>query len=455
MMGVRTILIILLIAVVLTIAGIVGSEYYTSQPEFCNICHVMKRYYNTWQKDKHAEKGVVCVDCHYAPGEKVTAKAKIKGLKHLTAYFTMSPVEREKQVYVPTKVPDISCITSACHPKEKFQDKRIKFTEKIPYIHKTHFDKTIEGQTLHCNTCHIHRSADKHFEVPKEACYLCHFKNAKFGEERAKCSLCHEIPTKPLQKKKPEPGAKLITHQTIEKDKVPCYSCHYELIQGEGLIKERECLDCHEKGEALEALKKEDKKEVLHKAHVGEQNAKCFNCHDFIQHKETDFLDPVRLACDGCHPDHHISQKVLLAGLERKGVPKTPSLMFEVKTTCLGCHQAERIVKGEKVMHGAPETCARCHVEKTAEMVKQWKDSIAKALNEAKELKKEAEEVIAKAKGKVPDKKLKEVMAMFKEAQQNVLLVEAGGGVHNQKYSIQLLDIAMGNFEKAIDLLKE
>ncbi len=453
--GIIIFLIVLGVIFIIVAAGIVGSEYYTSQPQFCNSCHIMNRYYDTWKNSRHGEKDVTCVECHYAPGEKATPKSKFKGLKHLTTYFTLSERGRKAQVFVPTKVPDASCLTSECHPKEKFLDKKLKATEKIPYVHKTHEEKTIEGHKLHCNTCHMHRSADKHFEVPREACFLCHFKNAAFNEGRSKCSLCHEIPTKSLQKKQPEPGAKLITHQTIEKDNVPCYSCHHVLIQGKGDIKEKECLDCHEKGEALEALKKENKKEILHKAHVADQNAKCFSCHEPIQHKEADFLDSVRLDCAGCHPDHHISQKMLLAGLERKGVPQTPSLMFEVKTTCLGCHQDERLVKGEKVIHGSPKACARCHVEKTAQMVKEWKDSIAKALKEAKELEKEAKEAIEKARGKAPDKTLKQTMTMFKEGLENVQLVEAGGGVHNQKYSIQLLDIAMNNFEGAMDLLKE
>jgi hypothetical protein len=34
-------------------------------------------------------------------------------------------------------------------------------------------------------------------------------------------------------------------------------------------------------------------------------------------------------------------------------------------------------------------------------------------------------------------------------------LVEYGGGVHNKKYSVMLLDEAMNNFEDAIDLLSE
>ena len=46
-------------------------------------------------------------------------------------------------------------------------------------------------------------------------------------------------------------------------------------------------------------------------------------------------------------------------------------------------------------------------------------------------------------------------MAMFKEGQDNLSIVEFGGGVHNQKYAVKLLDEAMNRFEDAIDLLGE
>jgi hypothetical protein len=46
-------------------------------------------------------------------------------------------------------------------------------------------------------------------------------------------------------------------------------------------------------------------------------------------------------------------------------------------------------------------------------------------------------------------------MAMLKEGREYMSLVEYGGGVHNKKYSVMLLDEAMNNFEDAIDLLSE
>ena len=311
---------------------------------------------------------------------------------------------------------------------------------------------------MHCTTCHQHETEKKHFEVSKEKCFLCHFKNTEFNVERSKCSLCHVIPTKPLQKQKKEgeakPDEKPLTHQSLEEAKVPCWSCHLQLVKGKGAIKEEKCLDCHDNEKPI--IKEVSNKKLMHREHVAGQNASCFNCHETIEHnKEADFIDPVREACSACHPDHHIYQKMLLLGEGRKGVPKMPALMSEVKTNCLGCHMDERLVKGEKVAQGTGKTCAACHTEKHEAMAKEWKDKATEELKNAKEVEKEALDVITSAKGKVSEEKLKEAMAMLKEGQESMHIVEYGGGVHNKKYSVMLLDAAMNNFEDAIDLLSE
>jgi len=233
---------------------------------------------------------------------------------------------------MPTKVSDSSCMTSDCHPKEKFLDKEVKFTEKVPFIHKTHEEKTIEGQKLHCDTCHQNITVDKHFEVTEKVCFLCHFKNTDFNEGRAKCSLCHKIPTRSLQSQKKEsnPDEKPITHQSLEQAGVPCQSCHYEIIQGKGKVEKQNCFSCH--NYSFEVEKKAGEKKLMHTEHVAGQHvagqlAKCFDCHEPIQHKAAEFLDPVRLNCLTCHPDHHKYQKMLLVGDKRKGISKMPGLI--------------------------------------------------------------------------------------------------------------------------------
>lgn len=444
----KIILIVIAIFVVIVIAGIIGADYYTAQPQFCGSCHIMKKAFDSWEKSKHGGKNVACVDCHYAPGESHTLKAKFKGLGQLFTYLSL----REKEVRKPTKINDLSCMTSNCHPRQKLDENKFKFQEKVFYIHKTHFEKTIEGQAMHCNTCHQHISAKKHFEVPKEACFLCHFKNAEFNEGRSKCSLCHEIPTKSLQKQKDasNPDEKPVTHQSLQEAKVPCQSCHYELIRGEGEIKEEECFDCHDTPETLE--KKHDKK-LMHQKHVAGQNAKCFDCHRPIRHKKIEFLDPVRESCFICHPDHHSYQKLLLIGDKRKDIEGVPGLMYDVKTNCIGCHKDGRKIKGSEVLHGSAKACAACHTEKYEGMVKEWKDKIKDELDSAKDIEKEALQAIKNAKGKVDSEKLNRALIMLREGQENLRIVEYGGGVHNKKYSIVLLDAAMNNLEDAIDLL--
>ncbi len=482
----KKLVIFIIVFFVLIAGGVIGLfavEKYTGRPDFCGTrCHTMKLPYETWKKDTHSKKDkpdkkvAACVDCHYAPGEKPTPKAKFRALGQLFSYLAT----KDKEVRKRAVVNDLSCTTPQCHPREKFIDKKIKIDYKTdanyvdykgvikPFTHKAHEEKTkaIEGQKLHCGSCHIHQSAGKHFEVPKELCFTCHFRKAKDNEGRSKCFICHEIPTKSLQKQKvgkeaeKEEGVekKPITHQTLEKAKVPCYTCHFELISGKVELKKDSCIECHH-DPTPELMKKiEDKKEdkkLMHDAHVTKQTARCFNCHEPIQHKKTDYLAAPIPNCAACHQEPHLYVKLITAGEERKGVDKTPATMHDVKTGCFGCHTEQGYSStGQKIAIGSPKACVTCHTKDHEKMVKKWVKEVKEELQIARGLEKDALEAIEKVKGKIPEKKLKDAMAMLKEGQTNLWLVEAGGGVHNKKYTIKLLDAAEKTFESLIDDLK-
>jgi len=448
----RIVLITLGIVVILIITALLAAEYYTSRPSFCGSCHIMKKYYDTWKKSKHGEKEVACVDCHYTRGERHAVRSRFRGLGQIFTYLGTGGTEVRKV----SKVSDFGCTASECHPEQKANDKNFIFMKNIPFVHKTHFDRLIEGQELHCNTCHQNLRAKDHFKVTKEACYLCHFKEVKFNQDRAKCSLCHKIPEKPLQSHKTGdagPAEKPITHKSLERAGVPCRSCHYELIQGKGEIREEDCFDCHEYSD--EMLKLREDKKIMHEKHIAEQNARCFDCHEPIQHKKIEFLDPVRETCFACHPDHHKYQLMLLLGYKWVDTTKTPGLMYDVKTNCIGCHVDERIQKGEKVLHGSDKACAACHTEKYRFMVEQWKNKTKKELESAGELEKKAAAAIDKARGKVSPETLGKALSMLSEGREFMNTVKYGGGVHNNRYSIMLLDLAMNNFEEIVNLLGE
>ena len=458
---------------------------------FCGYCHtltyprVMKKAHASWKAGKH--KNVGCVECHYPPkrlrykipqhskiprderykgerGEWDFMRTELEVLSRLTTILNMeASVVRTKP-----RIDDLSCTTSKCHgnPKDQYMTKKIEFAKFerddksigiVTFTHEKHYDKKkwIEGQVVHCTTCHQRENQKKHFEVSKEKCYLCHFKNIAFNTGRAKCALCHEIPTKPLQtqKKEAKPDEKPVTHKSMEEAKVGCQSCHLHLIHGKALISSEKCLNCHDNDETI--MKEVGNKKLMHKEHVAGQAASCFNCHEPIVHKKRDFLDTARESCTACHPDHHKYQKLLLLGAEREGIPKTPALMSGVKTNCFGCHLEERNVKGEKVAHGSGKACAACHTEKHEGMAKQWKEKIDEELKAAKEIEEEAMVAIKNAEDEQPAEKLAEASAMLDKGRESMQLVEFGGGVHNQKYSIMLLDEAMNNFEDAIDLLSD
>jgi len=446
----KGIIIFIVILVVLMVSLVAGSEYYTSQPEFCGTCHTMQQQYKAWQHSKHNE--VSCVDCHFPPGEKFTLKAKFIGLGMLFSYLGIPDAGVRKRV----TVKDQACMRSGCHSgDDDYRNKEIKLTERVSFKHKVHEEKTIEGQKLHCNTCHIKYSADKHFEVPQEMCFLCHFRETDFNQGRSKCTLCHEIPTKSLQSQTSldNPDQEPITHQTMAEGQASCHGCHYQLVSGNGEIKKENCRNCHHEPELLAKI---DKK-LMHERHVATQEADCFDCHQPIQHKEqTDFLDAVRTNCQLCHPDHHRFQMRLLAGTAQgSDIPETPALMNSVKTNCLGCHIKVEQHKGQIYLIGAGEACLACHTESQADVLEDWKETLDEELKYARELEEEAQKAITAAQGKVSEEKLKEAMTILAEGRKNLHIVEYGNGVHNKKYSIMLLDAAMTIFEELVDFLQE
>ncbi|MHB1024675.1 MAG: cytochrome c3 family protein [Desulfobacteria bacterium] len=460
-----------------SVAGIAGlavlvyaAEKYTSRAEFCGTrCHTMKNPYQAWVKDKHKtgphskiKDDVACVDCHYAPGENSTLRAKFKGLGQLFSYLAT----KEKEVRKRAVVKDAACTTPECHPKDKLFPKKIEYKKAykteykgklLPFTHKTHSEKSVEGQKLHCSSCHIHSTAGRHFEVPKDLCFLCHFRKSEDNKGRAKCSICHEVSNKPLEAKKDgqdpdEKPAKPITHQSIEKSKVPCSSCHFELIRGNVDVKKESCLDCHH-DPTPELMKKSEDRKAMHDAHVTKQTARCLNCHQPIEHKEFSYLDTAIRNCSTCHPEPHIYQKMLLAGEGGPGIAKFPIAHDPMRTNCQSCHTKDgHDEKGRKVRRAEGKACVECHGDKDKEKIaKQWKADVAEDMKTARDLEKNVVAAIEEAKGKVSETDIAKMRALLKDARVNLKIVDAGGGVHNKKFSMLLIDTAVKNFE---DVLK-
>lgn len=330
--GVMPLLLIMLIALI----SIYSAEKYTGRAEFCGTkCHIMKPNWESYKKDRHSEIKVLCIDCHYAPGEKPTARAKYRGLGQLFSYLSSG----DKEVRKRARVDDLSCTAQECHPRESFLNDKIEYKKAYktgykgiikPFLHKTHLEKPIEGQRLHCTSCHMHASRNRHMEVPKELCFLCHFRRSSENRGRAKCDLCHEIPEKPINGQN--------SHQKLMMKNLPCSGCHLAIVNTVSRMKTDLCTECHHDA-SPELLAKRTDKRFMHETHITRQSARCFQCHEKIEHRNYSLLDRDGQNCEVCHPKPHAlkaKKKTSGANLKQGGNKLLPKHGF--RGECIKCH---------------------------------------------------------------------------------------------------------------------
>lgn len=478
-----------IVLVLLTAYG--GVEYYTSKSSFCGgSCHTMTEQYEAWQSNYHHKSNnpdgmqAECIDCHFLPGEHHSLKAKYEGLRHLAAYL----YDPNAPLPIRPVIKDGACLQSGCHNRETVAQKEIQYTEKVRFKHEVHFsDKALDGHQVTCDTCHFKTTEDKHFEVPKDICFLCHLKLEKptldiaemgdedvkkitfesrpsidFNQGASRCDICHTIPTKSLQSQlqvgDPASTKQPITHQTIKESGVACESCHFEVVAGGGEIDtgnvvSNGCLTCHNRSQTLLATAGD--RDLMHDKHVPNK-ADCFDCHSVIEHKNrTDHLDFVREDCQLCHVDQHKYQKLLLAGTPVDDeISGAPHLMYEVNTNCMACHLKKTLSRGHDVRTASGDTCVACHTKQHRKMLGDWKKSLEKEVAGAEEVEAEARELLAELRGSLNKEQLGQAEAMIAKGSELLNIVRVGNGVHNKKYAITILDGAFGNFEDTIDLLE-
>jgi hypothetical protein len=271
--------------------------------------------------------------------------------------------------------------------------------------------------------------------------------------------------------------------------KVACSSCHMDVIQaaggakyeayfekgvlktalvlGAGKLKKGNCLACHDQAKAL---KEDTNKKLMHQKHVTIKNARCFDCHQPVMHAKADLKHPsgqkklsrldlqhsIDNSCSACHPDPHRYQRILALGAKQKDVTSAPDPMYKARTNCLGCHVEEKVnKKGLRLMQASAATCVQCHTKDHKKMLEDWKTELAKELEYAIEVQKEALGALEKSKPKISKANLAKARKMMAEGRQYLNIVKFGNGVHNKKYSIMLFDAAITRFEDTMDFLEE
>ncbi len=407
----------------------------TGQPGFCNSCHIMNPYYDSWTHSSHAD--VKCLECHLQPGFAGLIKGKINGL----AQAIDCAVGR-----VGTKpnatIKDASCLRSQCHSTSELTAKPID-CNGVRFAHEKHLDKVVDGIKITCGTCHSHFEGNEHFSVDRNACFVCHFVDAGGSADRAvktNCQGCHKVPDQVIRR-----GFVKIDHSEFVSYKASCEeSCHKREIRPVREVEGTVCLNCHDFGKPADANSLE-----LHTSHTNGEKVQCFACHGKVPHGQTRVESvSAMMDCQSCHSDTHQVQRTIYSTehpMQPEKTDRVLSPMFMTHVECTGCH-VERAAKASgmldsfgTVARAVPAACDKCHEAGTGQKyVPFWQDRIKKLYEQVERRVKEAE---ALAVARAGEEKSRDFSLRVQEARSILDSIRYDGswGVHNFKYTEALL----------------
>ena len=425
---------VLLVAAAVLV-GASGMIVVTGQPGFCNSCHIMNTYYDSWKVSSHHK--VNCTECHLEPGFMGYVKGKSVAPAHLVNYV-LGRVSTKPN----STIKDVSCLRSECHETKDLVSKEIDY-DGVKFTHKNHVEKVLGGITISCGTCHSHFEGDEHFKVNRDVCFSCHFlkdSQSKSKLVQTNCLDCHEPPDKVIKR-----GLVTVNHTEFVSYNASCEdSCHRGQVEKESNVGDSVCLNCHSFSRSEEQTAAE-----LHKTHTHGEKVECFACHGKVRHGPTkDAPLAVMMDCKNCHSDTHNVQLSTYSAHEhpqKKESDRILSPMFLTHVECTGCHiEPEPIRSGTiesigTVAKAAPQACDNCHEPGTGQLyIPLWQGSIKKLHSQISKRLDELQNVLQAVDDKNRAEKLKEKIAQAKEL---IDSVEADGswGVHNLKYTEAIL----------------
>jgi len=410
----------------------------SSQPEFCNTCHIMEPYYESWERSAHS--GIKCIECHFEPGTLGTVRGKFQALSQLAKYVTRTAGTRPW-----AEVSDMSCVRSGCHSMGSLQGP-LDF-DGVAFDHTPHLLET-RGKRLRCVTCHTQVLVDQHFAVEPTICSTCHFMPGADGrvpERTSDCMVCHRAPTEPI-----EVAGRPFEHAGYVARGVDCRDCHADVVQGTGTVYPQRCRSCHGQPELLAQIGDSD---LLHRAHVSERKVECFECHVEIHHGqgESGPAHPgAESVCSGCHAETHQAALQLAAGLGGTQAG-APSRMRETHVACRACHSGRSGDSGGLLAAAGEVDCLHCHGVGYAGLLAEWQRAIGGGLEALTPL---ADELSARLTASSPgdpapgDRAARELLSAV-QADLQLLRRDGSRGVHNPAFAQELLRASAGRLGQA------
>jgi nitrate/TMAO reductase-like tetraheme cytochrome c subunit len=399
------------VALLVVFSALIGvAEHKTSQSQFCSSCHIMEPYYETWTADAHGAKlEVACVECHYAPGERTTIKAKFRGLSQVTSYFSGRYGAGRPRAYVS----NLSCLTAQCHGDLKFMDKPL-LLDSVRFVHSNHLNRDAEREKPHeqrfeelgqllkgivgearfgeldAVASEVGPAQERYdrlvelcrqWDVAAERESLIEYSRLRHRSVRIaqlrdlQCTSCHSYHATDQK----AVGKKVGNHFQVAT--TTCYTCHFNNAEFD--VGTATCLSCHtppqqeitvhaemalNKGDQAAAQDTATKLVKMNHAQILANKVACASCHADAMHTEGLVT---RRDCERCH-----DQPRFFADWKEPFsvdlVQKYHSLHVErQKAKCLDCHAEiqHRLVPSDDLLTSALADCARCHPNHHAEQV--------------------------------------------------------------------------------------
>ena len=312
---------------VLIIAALV-TAHYTSASSFCDTCHEMDPYYESWQASTHSS--AECRDCHIPPGAIPYIETKLGSFREIYVHVAGNP---DAPLAVTREIPDESCLR--CH-EDPPQDPTLP---TVTFSHDKHSD--IDCISCHVRFVHTTVNPPEYVDPAKmSSCFECHngsiapnncsYCHTAPHEARGECSSCHTT-TGWSSAASGHPFTLTGAHAGLS-----CTDCHVskpgvQNMAGTQLAQARpECASCHE-----------EKHEGL---------TDCASCHTPTAWKDVDFEHPfprvgahASLSCADCH-------------VSGPGAATVAGTQFPAADpACVSCHGDE---------HNGLTDCADCHTPK-------------------------------------------------------------------------------------------
>lgn len=457
----------ILIFCVIAFVGLVGLAFLglkaTASEKFCGMCHNMDTYIESWKNSTHSE--VFCTECHFEPGFAGELMGKWKAQLHVVMKITGTAPPRPH-----TQISDASCLREdeGCHSTENLAETDIVF-KGVSFSHDTHLSELRRGKKLKCVSCHSQIVQGEHLTVTETTCFTCHFYEKAERPELGDCQLCH-AQTKAKIYIGADENLPFVHKDYLERG-VQCKQCHFDVVFGDGHLKDNICLQCHAEPKILRS---EFTSEEIHFNHVTAHKVECFRCHAVIDHGilrpkgpgyDQDEASRAQVLmgfhyeenCAKCHTmEQHSASRLMLAGTGAVDIPNMPTGMYLAHLDCGSCHVY--ITESAAGLKAIPrlsyseiiQSCSDCHGTGYDEMAKHWKRLLTEELDKAERSVMGARERLEKARG--TDEGM-EAAKILEIAEENLTFVRTSEGLHNIDYALTILADCQERGEKAKAML--